>query len=104
MMIKADVCTGSLSSVVPVAPGPSAISALLGLAGGLLSLSLSPSVAFFHWSIWKTTFMCCNSHNLLIGRDESMIESFSSIIRCGGVLRRHSSDSLSCSLGVSTDN
>ncbi len=37
-MLKADVCVGSLSGVVPVAPGPVAVSALLGLAGGRLSL------------------------------------------------------------------
>lgn len=78
-MLKADVCVGSFSGVVPMAPSPLAISALLGLAGG--PLSRSPSVAFFHWRIWKTTFVCCNSHKLLIGRDEFMIESFGSIIR-----------------------
>lgn len=81
-MLKADVCVGSFSGVVPMAPSPLAISALLGLAGG--PPSLSPSVAFFHRSIWKTTFMCRNSHKLLIGRDEFMIESFGSIIRWSG--------------------
>lgn len=45
---------------------------------------LSSSVSFFHQSIWKTTFMCRNSHKLLIGRDEFMIESCSIIIRQSG--------------------
>lgn len=64
-----------------MAPSPSAISALLGLAG---VPSLSPPVAFFHQSIRKTTFIRRNSHKLLIGHDEFMIESFSSIIRWSG--------------------
>lgn len=48
---------------------------------GVLSYFLSPSVAFFHQSICKTTFICCNSRKLLIGCDEFMIERFSSAIR-----------------------
>lgn len=39
-MLKADVCVGCFSGVVPVAPSPLAISALLGLAGVPLSLRI----------------------------------------------------------------
>lgn len=75
-METADVFVGSFSGVVPMAPSPLAISVLLGLDGG----PLSPSVSFFHQSSWKTTFICRNSHKLLIGRDEFMIESCCIII------------------------
>lgn len=65
-----------------MAPSPLAISALLGLQLGVLPLSRT--ITFFRRSIWKATFIWRNSHELLIGRDESMTECFSSIIRWSG--------------------
>lgn len=64
-MWKADVCVGSSAVLFqrPLVPFCFAF--------------LSPSVAFFHRGISKTTFTCCNSHKLLIGHDELLIESFS---------------------------
>lgn len=41
MMLKADVCVGRFAAVFSASHAPLAVSALLGLAGGLLSFPFS---------------------------------------------------------------
>lgn len=65
--------------IISLIPSPSTMSPLLCLSGVAIS---PPSVAFLLCCISKTTFICCSLHRLLIGGDESMTESFTSIIRC----------------------
>lgn len=64
VMFKADVYVGRFNGVVAVDPRPLAVSSLLGLSE---VFALSSSVAFFHWSTRKITFISCNSHKLFTG-------------------------------------